>query len=54
MVIASDVGERVKKYSYLLQVEVNLSLCLVRHHTLNCCGGVEMCLSIPNLKEVSD
>lgn len=54
MVIVLDVGERIQKYSYFLQVEVNLSLCLVRHHTLNCSGGVEMYLYTPNLTEVSD
>lgn len=54
VVIVLDVGERIQKYSYFLQVEVNLSLCLVRHHTLNCSGGVEMYLYTPNLTEVSD
>jgi len=54
VVIVLDVGKRIKKYSYFLQVKVNLSLCLVRHHTLNCCGGLDMYFYTLNLTEVTD
>jgi len=52
-VILLDVGKRIKK-SYFLQLEVNLSLCLVRNYIRNCCGGAEMYFHTPNLTEVSD